>query len=1268
MASTPQRERIPFVGRRNELERLAHHRSRLEGNHERGRRLILIEGFSGVGKTALAEEFLATLEREEMSFTPRGAYSPHLRRPVLSPLFDALDDLFSNRFAQQRLLSLFTDTTYHALLPRLPMVSSIVGFDTPDALLEKTNPSAQAVLLAAVLAHAARFRPVVLLLDDVQWMPAEDLEALATLSSSLRNAPVLILATLRREAPEADAIRRALQPVVLDQFYVRPLTNQEVAELLTELYDARVSARLAADIARAGDGLPMRVIELVGMLESQGVLTIGVKGRWQLGTGYHPALLQREGSSADRVRRLGTDERQVLLLLGCAGGQATRNELAEWFGLMHESSTADGAAPETTASDPSAPDTARRATITEMLAGLEATRMIKPVFSNPDKVTFVHESILEALRQLRTRDDLVAVVRLIIGRKELRREAYRWTHDEELFQVLLEMLLREDSPERAEMIDRMIGSIDMYTVQWDREHRNRVYDTLMANRSRLTVREYARTLVQVIRWYHVFTQFNQALVLAEELYGIVQSEPCGPDIHAEACTSLALTKVYIDRSADVEGLLQEGWNALGRIDDPTVRLKIELEIAKMRAAMVPVSEPREAINQMRRVMQLSEQLGIDDGKHFVLPDLVVRSARMRDEEGLRYIYHDILGSIRANASGSPLPPFLVISSVVRAALINGDIFMARTIFESWSQCSAPLAITDYVAYSYLTTLFAYADGEPSLAADVAINAREEVLRYRTTSKQFSWELVFGHMVLQIQLLPALVAAGRLVEALGLAETMLVELQLAENALPDMAFVMEVYRTWLRWRCLLPAEAPINLSWPGPNFASEGGRAARRVAYDPATAARAGDAFRTLYAEQIVSAPPQMRYIGEMLLATLECAENNHAEALAAIERATGTCAQLYDWQKELEYRSAGITVRLRWAQAEPDRSDELVEESLERARALFTRLSEKGLVARISQLTELFRDEAHAITTATHRDLPAQFDKLGAQAQAAAHVVLRNSRSQESGPIDRARLFIMGPLRLMRPHSYMELSDTAFGREGARTLLTALVAAQVLNRPPTREELALRVAPKARTQEQQKKSLYNAASSARAACASANSIHSVGANSLELNTNPELEGSVWVDALEILHAVEIAREQELEGKNGTAFDAYQRALLLARKGDFASDLYADWVDAARERLRQVVRQAALSVGRIALHSGWYAAGIEAISAQLTRDPYDEQAHRVLIRLYSESGNRSAALKQLEKCRKLIKREFGVEPEPETLRLRKEIVAAGADDSVPLPRR
>lgn len=311
------------------------------------------------------------------------------------------------------------------------------------------------------------------------------------------------------------------------------------------------------------------------------------------------------------------------------------------------------------------------------------------------------------------------------------------------------------------------------------------------------------------------------------------------------------------------------------------------------------------------------------------------------------------------------------------------------------------------------------------------------------------------------------------------------------------------------------------------------------------------------------------------------------------------------------------------------------------------------MTVRIEQLIRLFID---AGGRGSSRDVAGIFGRLGSTAISTARVVLRNSRGEADGPIEQARLSVMGPLRLMRPHSYLELTDTAFGRETARTLLLALASARLLDRRPSREELAGQLSQRERDPEGQKKLLYNAASAARAACGSAEAILNIGSGGIELNTDPESDSGVWVDALEIRERVERGEELERSGRIGDALDHYRRALLLGRRGEFGVDCYLEWIDTARDRMRELLRRAAIATATIALRSGQFTVGIDAATAHLLRDPYDEEAHRLLIRLHAEGGNRSAALKQFEKCRALIRDEFGVEPEPETVRIYNDLVS------------
>src|SRR5690606_12515409 len=71
---------------------------------------------------------------------------------------------------------------------------------------------------------------------------------------------------------------------------------------------------------------------------------------------------------------------------------------------------------------------------------------------------------------------------------------------------------------------------------------------------------------------------------------------------------------------------------------------------------------------------------------------------------------------------------------------------------------------------------------------------------------------------------------------------------------------------------------------------------------------------------------------------------------------------------------------------------------------------------------------------------------------------------------------------------------------------------------------------------------------------------------------------------------------------------------------------------------------------------------------LQLEPFREEAHRLLMRLLAESGQRSAALAQYEVCVRILDEELGVEPDDETVALYEQIAAGEieAPDEVRIP--
>ncbi len=125
-----------------------------------------------------------------------------------------------------------------------------------------------------------------------------------------------------------------------------------------------------------------------------------------------------------------------------------------------------------------------------------------------------------------------------------------------------------------------------------------------------------------------------------------------------------------------------------------------------------------------------------------------------------------------------------------------------------------------------------------------------------------------------------------------------------------------------------------------------------------------------------------------------------------------------------------------------------------------------------------------------------------------------------------------------------------------------------------------------------------------------------------------------------------------------AFCARQRRQAVALyRGSFLEQFFVhdsvafdEWIFLKREYFQQCALDAlALLVGYYQRRSE-YADATSMARRMLAIDPLRESAQRDLMRLLAVSGQRSAALAQYERCRRVLQDELGIEPEAETIAL------------------
>lgn len=1209
-----------FVGRRSELRQLALLRAELEGHRERPRHLVVIEGFEGAGSTSVVAEFLRRLDEDDRTYTARTAYSAAFRRAPLEPIVDAVDALLSANLNNRRLRALFSDPSLQPLLRRLPLVQSSLDID-PDVTASTFDAETFAGLLGALVSQLARFRPVVISIDNLHLIPDDDIPLFASLNLALRNEAILLVSTAHRERMSRSRMIERLEGLIRETIYLPPLSAGEVAAMITRLHGALASSLIGSDISGASQGLPRRVHDLLRGLVDDGALVRQSDGDWQVSESYSASLLRRERTSSERIDSLPTVERAILAILNLRGRSASRADLASWCAdLLVRRGEREGA------------------DIDRALERLEEEGILRPFLYGPALVAFAEEGLAEAERSMRDESLLDDIAAMVVAGNNLDFEVGNWAFDLDLIDRIIRSL-PDEKARREEIIVGLTSFAGLRRNESDSDYHGRVLHVILDHRELLRPPEEVYAILQIVDVETTFTRFMPALEYARRAYEMTHAHESCFHLRAEACSAYALARFYVDRSTDVSELLAEGERCLELLADPERRLAAEFRLVKNSLTTIPVDRAREAIDFAARAYRIAERMKYSVEKYTILSDLILRFSRLRDGENLRRYCGQLMEAIQ-EGRGEMRPPVWMISNAIRAALNFGDLFLARNLLSAWNRGEAPIEPRDYIAHGYLIVLFTLNDGDPESAAEWGRRVRSEIHRLRTAGVPISYEILFNYQAVQVYLIASLIYAGRHFQALETVGSILDEIEHGGTTpnTTEVAVVLRFYRAWLRWRTSLPADARTSLAWEESGAGEE--RRSERVEGSDCE-------FLQLHANEASKASPPPRFIIEMLHTELHVAQGRFDMALEALEQAKIACDRIYSWRNDVECQAVRVTLLLRRALSDGQRREEDVEGAVAAARELFRAMAERGMSERIEMLTRLFQAEGRRLTPVAGRDLAAQFDRMGSTALSTARVVLRNSTTENTGPIDRARLSVMGPMRLMRPHSYLELTDSAFGRETARTLILALVAASLQDRQPSREELQVQLSPTLHNPEQSKKILYNAVSAARAAFASPNAILNVGSGSIELNMDLDRSGAVWVDALEIQSSVLRAEKFEKRGELGAALGHFRRALILARRGEFGVECYHEWIDPARDIMRELVRRASLSVAEIAIRSGQYPLGIDAASSLLLRDPYDEEAHRLLIRLYSDSGNRSAALKQFEKCRKIIRSEFGVDVEPET---------------------
>lgn len=219
-------------------------------------RFILVSGEPGIGKSRLAASIVTEAQREGyiIAVNCAAAMSNSVFQPLIEPLRSVMglqttDDSTVNA-AAEKLLARF------GISKGASALAAILGVASPNAAPADLRQATFDVLLK-LLEQLWLERPVLLLVEDLQWADASTLELLRRLSQNITTGRVMVVATHRStwEAnwPEAPALMSVR---------LGPLSKQE-ARIVVDAINPEIGETDKTSIIARSEGIPFFLEEFV---------------------------------------------------------------------------------------------------------------------------------------------------------------------------------------------------------------------------------------------------------------------------------------------------------------------------------------------------------------------------------------------------------------------------------------------------------------------------------------------------------------------------------------------------------------------------------------------------------------------------------------------------------------------------------------------------------------------------------------------------------------------------------------------------------------------------------------------------------------------------------------------------------------------------------------------------------------------------------------------------------------------------------------------
>src|SRR6478672_9688507 len=302
--------------------------------------MMLVSGYSGIGKTVLVNEVHKPIVRQRGYFIA-GKFDQFKRNIPYTSLIQAFQSLILQLLTEgdaeiqnwkEKLLAALGDNG-KVIIDVIPEVELIIGKQPPIAELGATEAQNRfsRVFKQFISVFTTKEHPLVVFLDDLQWADSASLKLIELLITDNDSKYLLLIGAYRDNEvfpthPTIQTIDKIRQTgATVNDIVLEPLQRVHVEELIADtLNEAVRSQPLAELLFNKTQGNPFFLSQLLKTLYQEDLLTYDLySGTWQ----WNIEQLQSIGITdynvveliARNIRKLPSDTQKVLKLAACIG-------------------------------------------------------------------------------------------------------------------------------------------------------------------------------------------------------------------------------------------------------------------------------------------------------------------------------------------------------------------------------------------------------------------------------------------------------------------------------------------------------------------------------------------------------------------------------------------------------------------------------------------------------------------------------------------------------------------------------------------------------------------------------------------------------------------------------------------------------------------------------------------------------------------------------------------------------------------------------------